>query len=496
MFDRFVRLAQAKKALQRGHFEEALGLVDDPLVREHRRAEGIRRDALRGLMERAGRRADAGSVSAAIGDIDLVLGRAPEFDGAKSLRSVLDQEREERDSKRHAGHDLCRRARAHIERGELAEAATMLNAAAGDAGGPSAEIDTVRSLLEARRQAASRNVVEAREATRRDDLEAAREALDSARALDRDVEGATAVARDLTRAVSGQLVDRLEQLRRRGSPAEVLREFGRQRAVMPDLGADPRLRKIVASAVREARRGVVDAFETGDLDKVVEGLQKIDAGEREIVLEALGTSSDEIREVADQRRRGDFTTAAATLRRLADVIGAAGLRKAAKSFEQRAVDADAALVRARDLAADGDLVAAREVLLDVLETSPMHEVARREMDLIDEGARDKERRLAAARALSKAGKLREASAMVLALAVAGPQGEEARLLLRDLQSRIDVVQSGIRQVQRDAHRWRRYAPPRRHRPHPRPLPRRPRPRRPDSPTPPSSSPASRPSASR
>ena len=46
MFDRFVRLTQAKRALQKRQFEQALGLLEDPLVRSHRRAELIRDAAL------------------------------------------------------------------------------------------------------------------------------------------------------------------------------------------------------------------------------------------------------------------------------------------------------------------------------------------------------------------------------------------------------------------------------------------------------------------
>ncbi len=81
----------------------------------------------------------------------------------------------------------------------------------------------------------------------------------------------------------------------------------------------------------------------------------------------------------------------------------------------------------------------------------MHEAARREMEILDEGALDKEQRMAAVRELAKAGRLREASAQVVALAVAGPQGEEPRQLLRDLQTRTDLVDTGLQQVMRAVH---------------------------------------------
>ena len=42
MFDRFIRLARARKALREQRFEDALQLALDPLVRSDRRAEDVR----------------------------------------------------------------------------------------------------------------------------------------------------------------------------------------------------------------------------------------------------------------------------------------------------------------------------------------------------------------------------------------------------------------------------------------------------------------------
>ena len=65
MFDRFIRLAEARRALARGHFEQVLQLVEDPVVREHRRAVELRDRALRGLLTRARRRQKEGVLAGA-----------------------------------------------------------------------------------------------------------------------------------------------------------------------------------------------------------------------------------------------------------------------------------------------------------------------------------------------------------------------------------------------------------------------------------------------
>ncbi len=447
MFDRFVRLAQAKKALKDGRFEETLGLLEDPLVRQHRRAEGLRERALRGIVDRAERRAGSGAVREAIGDVEAVLQRSPEFDGAKTLLTSL-QERDGADQARlDAARDLSRRARRHVEQGQLVEAETLLDAIET----PNAEVESVQALLAARRKAAIQSLEQSDQELGRGDVEAARKALDAARGLDANVAGAEDRAARVAKAVATELAKRLADLLRRGAAAEALREYERQRARVPELAADPRLAKLVKDAASAAKRELIGALEQGDFDRLVSDLDKLDASERDAVLGALGTSMEEIREIVQQRNAGEFAAAAAALRELADGAGSKRMRGAAKQLEDRAADADGALERARALVAEGDLVAARAELVELLEEFPMHEHARREMELIDEGARDRSRRLTKARELSKDGKLREASALAMSLAVAGPQGEEARLLLRDLQARIDVVQRGVQQVLRDAH---------------------------------------------
>jgi hypothetical protein len=59
--------------------------------------------------------------------------------------------------------------------------------------------------------------------------------------------------------------------------------------------------------------------------------------------------------------------------------------------------------------------------------------------------------MARARELARESKLREASAMALTLAVAGPPGEDARMLLKEVQARLDLVSKGLDEVRLSVH---------------------------------------------
>ena len=60
MFDRFIRLAQAQKALAEGRCEAALQLVADPWIREDRRARDLRSKAVAKLRQQASGRMEIG----------------------------------------------------------------------------------------------------------------------------------------------------------------------------------------------------------------------------------------------------------------------------------------------------------------------------------------------------------------------------------------------------------------------------------------------------
>lgn len=446
MFDRFVRLAQAKKALRAGRFEEAVGLVDDPSVREHRRSAELRDQALRGLLARAERRREDGTLEAALADVEFVLDRMPGFDGARTLRDGLQRRQAEREGETNAWRRLCRDARRHVERGELAEAEALLEQV-----GSGVEPDQIRSLIAGRREAARRNAALVKDALGRGDDQAARDALLAMRSQDRGHVDLERLSARVAAALGKELAQRIAALISAGESGAALQEYERARAASPELASVPAVQKAVAAAASDAACELRKLLRVGDLDRAIGRLQSGDAAQRQAALVTLGVDANALVDVAALRDRGRFAAAAEALGPIAKRTKLEGLARLAKEFAARATESDAVMASARELAASGDLVGARAKLLELLEVVPMHEAARREMELVETGARDQLNRLDRARELAANGELREATSVVLALAVPGPQGDEARLILRDLQLRTDTVQKGIQQVKRDAH---------------------------------------------
>ena len=139
------------------------------------------------------------------------------------------------------------------------------------------------------------------------------------------------------------------------------------------------------------------------------------------------------------------------LERAADHLDSEVLRRRCKEVGRSSSAVDVEIAGARELAEAGDLQQARARLLAVLEKSPLHQVARAELDSIDQSLRERSERLDAVKQAAKALRLREAYAMSLVIAVPGPAGDEARALSKDLRARLDLVQRGVDQVRAALH---------------------------------------------
>jgi hypothetical protein len=133
------------------------------------------------------------------------------------------------------------------------------------------------------------------------------------------------------------------------------------------------------------------------------------------------------------------------------MLHAAALQQEGERLAAAAVAAETAVGRARVLAEQGDIGGARSELTAVLELWPLHDAARAEIDLLGRTVADRDKRLALAREAAKSGRLREASALALSLAEAGPAGDEPRLLLKEVRARMEMVTRGIDQVKSAMH---------------------------------------------
>lgn len=448
MFDRFVRLAQARRALRDRHFEAALGLLDDPLIRGHQKAAKLRDRALQGLFARARTRFEAGSLSAARQDLDAVLAQDREFEGAASLRRELTDGAQRRDVGRTAGLERCRAARRHAEQGALAEALGLLE----DLEGVDAEVVAVRDLIAGRRSAATAALQQARAALGQGELSAAQAALASARALDQAVDGLHAIEAEVAVGLTGAFARDLDRMLADGRASDALLEIARRRREQPRVLEAQAVQKRIKKAADAVGDRVRQHLERGDLPLATAELGGQDEAERALIIRSLGAAPGQLESIDASCRRGDWKAAAEELHQLCEraQLGKAA-RDIAKRFEGQAESFEAGLHRARDLATEGDLVGARAALVEILELSPMHEGARRELEMVEAGVRDNRARFDQAREAASAGRLREATSLLLTLAVPGSAGDEARLVLRDVRARVDAVQRGIDQVQRDAH---------------------------------------------
>src|SRR5690349_9162200 len=90
MFERFIILARARRAVQAGRWEDALQLTQQARVSADRRAEDVRSEALDGLLGRARERFEAGDLSSAKKDLTRVLAHAGEHGAARELLARVD----------------------------------------------------------------------------------------------------------------------------------------------------------------------------------------------------------------------------------------------------------------------------------------------------------------------------------------------------------------------------------------------------------------------
>ncbi len=451
MFDRFIRFAEARRALARGHFDQVLQLLQDPVVRDQRRARELRDKALQGLMQRARRRQGEGARTAALADLSRVLVSAPEYDGARTLAQAVKDEIEGASTTAREAGSMLREARRMAARGELDAAAEQCRAAHELHALP-AEERAVSSLIEARRKAGADLAEQAEAALRDGETDRARDLLVRAKGQDGGLAAAGDLGLRIARAVAAALVPALREQVAKGDIDRALEQLHRERAQLPELDAVDSVQKLMARAAGSWSDELRKRLKAGELDAAAAAYAEMDP---RVLQETGGTdmrrAMDALAQALELRDRGDFDGAGRQLAVVMQGSGVALPRAVQKELDRAAADTRDGLAKARELAGAGRLVEARAALVPLLERWPMHEAARREMDLLDQGAKDREERLARARELAKDARLREAAAIAVALVGPSGQGEEARLLLADLRARIDLVDSGLDQVRRAMH---------------------------------------------
>ncbi|MBK8977963.1 MAG: hypothetical protein IPM29_18810 [Planctomycetes bacterium] len=452
MFDRFVRMAQARRALRERRYEEALRVAQDPLVRADRRGEEIRDAALRGLLDRARRRLQDGVLAAALADLAVVEGASPELSGLAALRREVEAHMTAHQERRAVARELLDEARARVAAGDLAAAET----GAGTAerlGAAAHEVEAVRGQLAVRRGRAAELLRAAERALRAGELDAAAESVASARALDAGLgESASAVAGRVAAALARPVAEALQRTAANRGDAAAEQEFERQRLALPELEQQPAIAAALRAIRKDASAALQAALAQGDIEAALRQLDAVPRrGPGASTLEPLVAALEELRRAVELEHAGRLADAAAICSAVGERLDLAALRVRASALRDDHEHATERLQVAGALAAEGQLGAARGALLEVLERHAGHADALRELARIEACVEEREQRLGEARRLAREGRVDAAISAALPLAVPGPDGEEARIMLRDLRRRSDVVGRGVAQVLRQLH---------------------------------------------
>ena len=380
MFDRFIRLARARKALQDGRFEQAIQLADDPLIRADRRAEAVRRQAQEELQRRGAGHLRAKDPLAAKRDFERALAAGGDAaiaaDLAAAQRSIAD--REERIA---AGRAAVAAARRLGEQGRLAAAEAAAQPAV-DVAELAADLQALRAFLAQRRAAAGEQLQQAERWLGDGQATRAVEAFRSARALD---EGMS--AKPLLGVLAKSAADQLRRDTRRaleaGDVAAAHAAYREQLAALPELATEEPTAAAGAAIAQDALHRLRSAPQPEDELALIRLALVEPPLSGDGVRLAAGCRA--LQFVPGLRAACKGPELASSLRDAAEQLGVPGLRAEAGKVDERWNDAAARLLDARALAARGELRDARAALMQVIEAWPLHPEARAEIDAIDRG---------------------------------------------------------------------------------------------------------------
>ena len=126
MLREVIKLNSARRAHREGRFLDALELLEDPLIADHRKAQVLREKVLEALKKRGDVRRDAGQLTLALDDLAEVAERRPD-DVAKGDGNAIRKMRIVRDEDEARVRALYFKARLKVEQGDLSAAELILS---------------------------------------------------------------------------------------------------------------------------------------------------------------------------------------------------------------------------------------------------------------------------------------------------------------------------------------------------------------------------------
>ncbi len=435
MFDRFIRLAKARKALREQRFEDALQFALDPVVAGDRRAEELRDQARRQLLVRAQRRLDQDDADGAAGILRRLQTLSPHPDQSELVAAVESRRRDLQvglDRRQQHVEEI----RALLGRGCTAAAASQLRERKAEIA--AADVEKLEHELADLQRRAREALAIASSNLRQGDLSAAEASWRRAAALDGDAAGLGALRAELLPRLSQDVRERIEAALADGDLVGALalwrshvgtaKLFSPADQAQQALPLQRALRRELTSCDLPAARALATAAAGFAADADVSAL----LGALQLA-ESLGTSSE---------AAPAWNEVAAAAR----AIGAAAVAEGASLRVQSVGAAIERMAAAQGAVAAGDLEAAEQTLRQLLVEQPLHEAARRELGLVEQGLSARQERLAAARAAARDGRLTEAASFAAALAGPTRVGEDARQLLAEVRARMAVVDRGVDEI--------------------------------------------------
>jgi hypothetical protein len=429
MLRQILKLKQAQRAFADGRFADAATLAGDPDIREHLKAQKLKKKALDALRRAAERHEKDGELSQAAADwrklSELDAGVEPSHREAE-----LQKRQAARDEGQARLRDLYFRARLKAERGDLAGAVDTIECV--EAGRRTDDMRALLSELAERLSGAARLVRQARAAM--SDPAQAELLLERAAVLDP--------------ACPGLLGARLEVLQRQARAAArddlsdaalvahvVEHGMKKRRALVHAPALE--LEGVDAILSRELRTRVAAHLGRGELaacrplvDRARESLA------RDPELERIGVALRALAAAGECARRGEIDDARGHLATAGTVLegNPAFAREAAQLAEifertpRMFESAQAALRR-------GDLSGAKQCLLDVIELTPRHREAQETLAAVNKKIGEQEQRLAEARALMQRGRFEQARAVLFDLRADQCTLGELSALLKEVKIR-------------------------------------------------------------
>jgi hypothetical protein len=444
MFDRFIRLARAKKALREQRFEVALRLAADPLIEADRRAEQVRAEAGSALAAR---------IRALLTQGDLPLARAElaplrgllEPSTVRALSSELEAATTGEEAVRELQQRTLAAVRQALQAGQLGAAQRQLTAWTGPC---TPELKQLQALHDEQQRQAAAIVGQALVHIEAGEVALAGEQLSRAALLDAEAAGLVAARAACVRRGAPLVASAVQERLAAEDLVGALRRWRAELAAIPGLQTTDVLRAVhgqLVSAVVAALQHASDlAVAAGIAAAVVASNVELPGPARALadaVLAALPWQSPGAAARGCQRAEAGAMLVAA-----ARAIGADGLAKVGSEWVREAAAHDAVVASAQALVGRGELDAARTALREFLLQHPLHEAARRELDLIEHSLADLTQRLATIREAVRSGHLLRASAASMAFAGPSALAAEAAQLGAEARARMALVDRGLDEV--------------------------------------------------